>query len=267
MHPKLSIIIPALNEEDYLPLLLESIKKQDFIDYEVIVADANSKDKTVEIAKNYKCRITMGGSVSKGRNEGAKIAQGELFLFVDADMFFPYLGFLTELIKKFEKRKLEIASFPLCPVTNYFFDKFPKSNNIDKNFFKIYNFWAKINQKILPYASGVILTKREIHQKTGGFNEKIKLAEDHSYVRNGAKFGKFGFLSISPILTSSRRFECDGRLKVYLKYILAEVYMFFWGPIESDIFKYKFNHYYEKPFFSLKNKKKNEKDKLKNSVF
>lgn len=244
--PKLSIIIPALNEEYYLPLLLESIKKQDFTDYEIIIADGNSKDRTVQIAKNYKCKIVIGGSVAKGRNEGAKIAQGDLFLFIDADMFFSFSGFLSESIKEFEKRKLKIAGFSLCPIIDCFaFSNIPKSKRIDKNLYQIYNLWAKINQKILPYTGGVILIKKEIHQKIDGFDEEIKLAEDHNYARKAAKLGKFGFLSKFPILFSSRRFESDGRLKTYSKYILAEIYMSFWGPIKSDIFKYRFNHYHE----------------------
>ncbi len=245
----LSIIIPTLNEEDYLPLLLETIKKQDFTDYEIIVADANSKDKTRKIAKNYQCKVVIGGSVAVGRNKGAEAAQGNLLLFVDADMFFPFVGFLTELIKKFEKRKLKIAGFPLCPVTDCFIsNSAPKGKRIDRDCFRAYSFWAKINQKILPHASGVILVKKEIHQKVSGFDKEIKIGEDHAYVRKAAKFGKFGFLSMSPILTSSRRFECDGRLKVYLKYILAGVYMLLWGPVKLDIFKYKFNHYKSKRF-------------------
>jgi len=47
----LSIIIPALNEENYLPRLLDCFKKQNFKDYEIIVADADSKDKTREVAR------------------------------------------------------------------------------------------------------------------------------------------------------------------------------------------------------------------------
>ena len=54
----LSIIIPTYNEEEYLPLLLKSIKQQDFRDYEIIVADANSKDNTVKIAEEYGCIVT-----------------------------------------------------------------------------------------------------------------------------------------------------------------------------------------------------------------
>lgn len=85
----MSIIIPTLNEEKFLPRLLDSIKKQDSKDYEIIVADAGSKDATVEIAKKYRCKIVQGGLPAKGRNEGAKIAQGDLLLFLDADVQLP----------------------------------------------------------------------------------------------------------------------------------------------------------------------------------
>ena len=57
----ISIIIPTLNEEKYLPLLLSSIKKQNFNDYEIIIADAGSDDKTLEIVKNYNCKIKIDG--------------------------------------------------------------------------------------------------------------------------------------------------------------------------------------------------------------
>ena len=69
----LSIIIPTYNEEEYLPVLLESIKEQSFDDYEVIVADANSTDKTREIAKEYGCIVVDGGLPAVGRNNGARI--------------------------------------------------------------------------------------------------------------------------------------------------------------------------------------------------
>ena len=95
----LSIIIPALNEEKYLPLLLKEIKKQNFADdLEIIVADAGSEDKTVEIAKNYGCKIVQGGLPARGRNEGAKIAQGDIFLFMDADNIYLPKNFLEKLI-------------------------------------------------------------------------------------------------------------------------------------------------------------------------
>ena len=225
----LSIIIPTLNEENYLPLLLDSIKKQDFKgQYEIIVADAGSQDKTMEIAKSYGCKVVSGGSPAQGRNEGAKVAQGDLFLFIDADsVLSPRL--LNELINEFSKRKLDIASYPV----------YPQGNIIDKICYKLYNFWAKLTQSFLHHNTQTILVKKEIHQKIGGFDESTTIGEDFVYAREGAKFGKFGFLeNVPPLLTSDRRFKKEGRMKTYLIYLFVGLYMIFFGRFKSDIFKY-----------------------------
>lgn len=233
----LSIIIPTLNEERYLPLLLKEIKKQDFKDFEIIVADSDSTDKTVKIAEQFGCQIVKGGLPAKGRNEGAKVAKGDLLLFLDADNVFLPKNFLKTLLEKFERRNLGVASFPV----------YPNGERIDKFFYGVYNLWVKLIQRFLPHATNAVLTKREIHQKIGGFDEEIKLAEDHDYVRRAKKYGKFGFVETEAVSTSSRRFKRDGRFKTYSKYILAGIWMLLFGPIKSDIFKYR--------FYSLKNKK------------
>ena len=228
----LSIIIPTLNEEKYLPLLLESIRKQGFSDYEVIIADAGSKDKTIEIAKKYGCKIVPGGLPAKGRNEGAKIAKGNLFLFLDADMILPS-NFFESLFKELKGRDLDIASFPITVQGNKF-NKFAHG---------VYNHWARATQKFLPHAAQVILVKKKVHQVIRGFDEEIKLAEDHAYARKAKKIAQYGFLKTGPVLTSDRRFEKDGSIRTCLKFVFAEFYMIFFGPIKSDIFEYKFNHY------------------------
>ncbi len=241
----LSIIIPFLNEVKYVPLLLKFINKQDFLDYDIIVADACSKDKTLEMAKKYRCKIGSGGLPAKGRNEGAKIAKGDLFLFLDADMILPS-NFLESLLNEFKRRNLDIASFPIIL----------QGNKFDKFAYEVYNHWAKATQRFLPHATQAVLVKKEVHQAISGFDEEIKLAEDHAYARKAKKFGKFGFLKTGPVLTSARRFEQDGRIRTCLKFILAELYTIFFGPIKSNIFKYKFNHY--------KEENKKEKQKTKN---
>jgi len=228
----LSIIIPTLNEEKYLPLVLGEIKKQNFSDYELIVADAGSKDKTLEIAKNFGCKIVKGGLPAKGRNEGAKIAKGELLLFMDADNVYLPENFLGNLVQKFKKRNLGVAAFPILP----------DGKKIDKFLYRIYNWLVKITQNFLPHATNSILVKKEIHQKISGFDEEIKIAEDHEYVRRAKKYGyKYGFIEIEPVLTSSRRFEKDGRLKTYLKYILAGFHLFIFGKIKTDLYHYQFD--------------------------
>jgi len=230
----LSIIIPTLNEENYLSSLLDSIRNQSFKDLEIIVADAGSKDKTLEMANNFGCQITKGGLPAKGRNEGAKIAKGDLFLFLDADTILPP-NFFEKASKEFEERNLDIASFCLEPRAKNWFKKFL--------FDVFYNFPILILEKILAHGAQAILVKKEIFEKIGGFDEKIKFAEDHSFMRKAKKFGRFGILRSVKVFSSLRRFEKEGFVKTYLKYLLAEIYMIFFGDIKKDIFKYKFGNF------------------------
>ena len=105
---KISIIIPTYNEEEYLPKLLESIKSQDFNDYEVIVADAQSNDNTRKIAEEYGCVVVEGGLPGPGRNRGAEVAQGEMLLFLDSDLELTE-NYLKNVVEEFESDDLGIA--------------------------------------------------------------------------------------------------------------------------------------------------------------
>ena len=86
MSPYISIIIPTLNEEDYILTLLKNLKHQTYKNFEIIIADAFSKDKTREIAEKFKAKIVNGGTPSIGRNNGASAARGEILIFFDADV-------------------------------------------------------------------------------------------------------------------------------------------------------------------------------------
>src|SRR3989339_810271 len=108
----ISIVIPTKNEEHYLPKLLLSIRNQNYKDYEIIVADGNSADRTRRIARKFGCRVIIDkkrGSPAIERNNGAKIARGEMLLFLDADVRLPQ-GFLKKLIQEIRKKKLDVGS-------------------------------------------------------------------------------------------------------------------------------------------------------------
>lgn len=225
----LSIIIPTLNEEKFLPKLLKSIKKQNFSDYEIIVADAGSSDKTIKIAKNFNCKIVKGGLPAVGRNNGAKIAKGNNLLFLDSDNILPDY-FFERLLKDFKARNLDVAFFPI----------YPSATKIDRALYKIYNFGAKVLEKVFPLGFNSVLIKKSLHQKIGGFDEEIKIAEDWDYIKRAAKIGKFGFIETEPVITSARRIKKEGRFKTYTIYSLTGLYMIFKGRLTSNIFKYKF---------------------------
>lgn len=230
----LSIIIPALNEEKHLSRLLGSIKRQGLDKYEVIVADANSTDRTVAIARKFKCKVVQGGLPAKGKNNGAAVAAGDLILFLDADSVLPD-NCLGKSLEEYRKRNLQIATFMLMP------DSGNKFREMLFDFF--YNIPILVMEKILPHGAMGILIEKGIFEKINGFDETIRLAEDHYMTRRAEKLANFGIIRSSKIYISDRRFQKDGWLKTYSRYILCEAYMILIGPARSRIFSYKFGHY------------------------
>ena len=227
----ISIIIPTLNEEEYLPKLLESIRAQRFKDMEIIVADAGSKDRTREIAKNRGCKVVKGGLPGKGRNEGAKVARGEILFFIDSDATIPP-HFFERFLREFNRRKLDVAG---CAM------KLPGKKKMYRVFEKLYTLYFKATERFYPHATNCIVIKRQLHEKIGGFDETMKLGEDFFYVRSAAKKGKFGFIPSLHFYASPRRAEEDMK-KIIVQYFLAEMYMTFVGPIRTNLFRYRFGH-------------------------
>ena len=120
----ISIIIPTLNEEKCLPKLLKCIKEQTYKYYEIIVADADSKDKTKQIARKFGCKVVKsGGLPAVGRNNGAKAAKGGILLFLDADSLIEN-NFLENAVNDMERRKLDAAGSYLYPLGNRLLDRF-----------------------------------------------------------------------------------------------------------------------------------------------
>jgi glycosyltransferase involved in cell wall biosynthesis len=90
----ISFIIPTLEEEKVIEKILKNLREITAVEYEIIVSDGGSKDKTLEIAKRYGVRLVENTSGARqnigiGRNEGAKVAKGEFLVFLDADVYIP----------------------------------------------------------------------------------------------------------------------------------------------------------------------------------
>lgn len=232
----LSIVIPTLNEEKYIKRTIDLIKNENLDSFEIIVADAGSIDKTLEIVKKEDCRIIKGGLPSFARNAGAKVAKGEHILFLDADIVFIEKGTLVEGLKQFKERDLDIASFPISL----------SGKKIDKVCYTVYNKWAESVEDIVAEGSQAIMVKKSLHKKIGGFNEKIKLAEDYEYLNRARKVSFYGRLKTQPIVFSARRILSDGRM-FYIKYLLSGLIIQGSKPLaEKNILKYEFDHYSKK---------------------
>lgn len=233
-----SIIIPTYNEEDYLPILLDSIKEQDFEDYEIIVADANSTDRTREIAKEYGCTVVDGGLPAAGRNNGAKVAKGEILLFLDSDLQLTE-DYLAKVLYEFKMEKLGIAITQMIPLSNKIEDKI---------FHDFANYFMISVENIKPHGAGCygIIAKRELHEKCGGFDETLTFGEDTEYIERLAKKEPFKVLRNAKIGVSTRRLEEEGITTLIQQYGKSTVNDFLGKRTDANELNYNFDHGKEK---------------------
>ena len=115
-NPEISVIIPTLNEEKYIPLVLEGLKKQTFKSFETIVVDGGSEDRTREIAR--KCAtvlIERKNGVGCARNLGAAHAKGRILVFIDADTK-PSANLLATYAKVLNGNDIVASTGPIMPL-------------------------------------------------------------------------------------------------------------------------------------------------------
>ncbi|MEJ5240816.1 MAG: glycosyltransferase [Anaerolineales bacterium] len=228
---RISVIIPTLNESAYLPRLLQALREQTRPPDEVIVADAGSKDNTVSLALEWGAKVVSGGMPAVGRNAGARHAQGEILLFLDADVV-PGPFFLERTLSEMKERGLEVATCLYQPL---------EEDSLYPLLTELANLYLLIMAPISPHAPGFcIFAHRWLHEQIGGFDESLVMAEDHDYVRRAARLGRFGILRHERLYVSMRRLEKEGLIGLGLKYLWCEMHALAGRPIHSIPFRYEF---------------------------
>ena len=234
----ISIIIPTYHEEDHLPNLLDSIKRQNFDGYEVIVADANSTDRTREIAESYGCIVVDGGLPAVGRNNGARVAKGEYLLFLDSDLELTD-DYLRNVLYEFRMEHLGIAITKMKPLSNKIEDKI---------FHEFANYFMIGVEKIKPHGAGCygIITKKSLHDECGGFDESLTFGEDTDYIERLAEKERFRVLRNAKIGVSTRRLEEEGITTLIRQYGKSTVNDFLGKRTDASELNYNFGHGHEK---------------------
>jgi glycosyltransferase involved in cell wall biosynthesis len=203
----LSIIICTLNEEKYLPKLLDSLWLQSFSrPYEVLVIDAGSTDDTEGVVRNYKNVVPFPlrfvafnqRGTARQRNEGAKLAQYNRLLFLDADVVLND-DFLNAAMLQIEERKLPIAGTKLYAAESFW--------GYRLIYYLHSTVFLPINRLFTPVLHGCsIFVTKEMHNLIGGFKEGI-LFEDYRYGADAAPFFHPPLLrGKAYVRTSARRF-------------------------------------------------------------
>jgi len=169
----ISVIIPAFNEERYIERTLLALRKQTLKDFEIIVKDGESRDKTVGIAEKHADNVISKRDVSVGdaRNQGASCANGDVLVFVDADTQLPPCA-LERVVKLMKANKDVIGGS--CR-------KVPDGGNIlNRLMYELVNIstFLSFYLRIGGAHGNCMYIKKNVFRKIGGFNPKIKVAED-----------------------------------------------------------------------------------------
>jgi glycosyltransferase involved in cell wall biosynthesis len=173
--PFFSIVIPALNEEKYLPNLLSDLTKQTFSDFEVIVVDGQSEDKTRQKALSFAKKLDLQiiesekRNVSYQRNLGAKYAKADWIIFFDADNRLPNY-FLQGI-------KFHCEMLPTNLITTYIN---PDTNNKkDAAITKIINIVFELtkNSPNPSVVESMIAIRKNVFFDLKGFDENIHWGE------------------------------------------------------------------------------------------
>lgn len=207
--PRISLIIPAYNEEKFIDKCLESVErakehygKPSLI--ETIVVNNCSTDNTEKVALEYKAKVVLEEErrIASVRNKGVSVAKGDIVAFLDADsMITPniftlideamssgkYIGGGTDV--KLERNSLGI----FC---TYCITKFPF-------------------MYLLGIIVGVLFTEKKTFKDLGGFDKSLYCAEDSLFAWNLRKHGKqkgkkFKVITDAYVITSARTFDKFG---------------------------------------------------------
>lgn len=217
MRTHISIIIPTLNEQKALPLLLDDLKKQTDKNFEVIIVDAKSKDLTRKKALSFNKQLSLTfidspkGNVAFQRNLGASNAQSGYLFFMDADTRLA-ANAIENLLMHIHKEKKQLY-LPIIRPSNP-----TLVNRMLVNFsIRGVQFLQKIKT---PLSIGpIIVIHKSLFNTIKGFDESIIIGEDHNIIIKSYRAGVTAtFLHDVKCEFSMRRFDSVGTWHVVWQY-------------------------------------------------
>lgn len=199
---KISIIIPVLNEENFIVKTLNNLQINEAI--EVIVVDGGSKDNTVQLVRNMGVKIIQLTQASRSlqMNQGALLATGNILLFLHADTILPQ-RYDELILNSFSNSKIVGGAFKL---------------KIDLSLFSLRLIEILVNWRSqilsIPYGDQGIFVKTLVFREIGGFTN-FPIMEDFEFIQKLNKRGKIVIVS-AKVVTSGRRWQKLGVVKTTL---------------------------------------------------
>ncbi len=237
-----SIIIPVLNEEKWLESTLKSIEKQTYKNYEIIVVDNGSTDKSSAIAKKYTDKVFF--EKRKGplfaMDAGFRLAKGEIITVCDADTLYPK-NWLMKMVKKLEKVNIVAVYGPMA---------FREDGKIRRCLIA----WGYIFFNGLSNIFGVSLCgaanfgmKREAYYQVGGYILNSSVAsQDFILAKKLRKIGKVRFIPSMICYTSNRRY-----IRINFMHGIKEA-LKLWLDVALNRNKITYDDYYDNNYYKKK---------------
>lgn len=211
MKSLISIIIPTLNEQNFLEKTFRSIKKQTYPKFEIIVVDGRSSDKTVSIAKKYTDKVIVKRTnIPQAKNLGAKYANGEILVFLDADTILSR-NYLQSVVNHFQSRKLAMVVAKFLPL-----EKNVKANFTCWMWTEILPTIAKLIKQPGFGGPATFAVDKQIFEAVGSFNEKLNVFEDWQFCTAISRVGQILYDRNLKVFTSMRDYEQSGYLRSYI---------------------------------------------------
>jgi rSAM/selenodomain-associated transferase 2 len=214
-QPTISIIIPVLNEANYIKKVLLAISKNASSNRikEILVIDGGSIDETPSNARDYDATVINS---KKGRaaqmNVGAAKATGEILYFLHVDSL-PPKNFDLAIFQALEEGH-EVGCFEL---------RF----NSDSNFLRFFAWCTKINHQLCRGGDQSLFITNKLFHENNGFNENYIIYEDNEFIGRMYKLKPFKIIHAA-VTTSARRYEERGMVAlqwhfamIHLKYYLG----------------------------------------------
>ena len=211
---QLSVVIPAYNEEQYLPQTLTRVTNAlDVAGYpsEIIVVDNDSYDQTRTVSESFGARVISETkhNISRVRNTGAKHAVGDVLVFIDADTLVP-----ETLFKKIAEAMIDERCFGGAVSVKW--------GELERTWMKLYLLGGKFWTTVFNMKQGAAqFCRKSVWEKLEGYDETIFMGEDVEFYWRVSRFakrnsGRLYFIEDLQVTTSARRFDKMSLWKTFL---------------------------------------------------
>lgn len=199
---KVSIIMPAFNAAKTIAESMESVLRQTFTEWELIVIDDGSTDETAEIVERFRrsedriflLKLSKNGGLPNARNEGCKISSGEFIAFLDSDDVWLEDKLSVQVDFHARNPDIEISHTDFHPFNRNGVSKRPFKSLIDLKKNKQGDIYPQICYKN-PIGVLTVMAKRGLLQEVNFFDASLWTMEDQDlWIRIAKRGKKFGYI-------------------------------------------------------------------------